>query len=224
MCAANTCARQNPVTRADFRKNPMSRPNCLPFIFLLLASPVFAEKADRDKPIALEAGRIAIDDLKGVQTLEGNVVLTQGTLTIRSDKIVVTEDAAGFRRGVAFAGPDGLARFRQKREGRDEWMEGEAERIEYDTRTEVAEFFHRAWVKSGADQLRGDYIWYDAISERYLATAGERHAGDAAPPRVQVFIQPRSKSAPEDANTTAPVPPEILQLDSPSAPITPKSP
>ena len=176
----------------------MFRPAFFLCIFLLLASSARAEKADRDKPIAMEAERIAIDDLKRIQTLEGNVVLTQGTLTIRSDKIVVTEDAAGFQRGVAFAGPGGLARFRQKREGRDEWMEGEAERIEYDSRTEVAEFFHRAWVKSGADQLRGDYIWYDAISERYLATAGKSHAGDAAPPRVQAVIHPRNKSAPTD--------------------------
>ncbi|MDR0737024.1 MAG: lipopolysaccharide transport periplasmic protein LptA [Zoogloeaceae bacterium] len=194
------------------------------FVFLLFVSPVRAEKADRDKPIALEANRIAIDDLKRVQTLEGNVVLTQGTLTIHSDKIVVTEDAAGFRRGVAFAGPGGLARFKQKREGREEWMEGEAERIEYDTRTEVAEFFHRAWVKSGADQLRGDYIWYDAIAERYLATAGDGHAGDAAPPRVQVVIQPRNKSAPEDEPDAGSVPPEVLQLKDAPELIVPESP
>ncbi|MDR2625674.1 MAG: lipopolysaccharide transport periplasmic protein LptA [Zoogloeaceae bacterium] len=191
----------------------MSRFLFFPLVFLLLASSAYAEKADREKPIALEAERIAIDDLKRVQTLEGNVVLTQGTLTIRSDKIVVTEDAAGFRHGVAFAGPGGLARFRQKREGREEWMEGEAERIEYDTRTEVAEFFHRAWVKSGADQLRGDYIWYDAIAERYLATAGEGNAADAAPPRVRVVIQPRNQSAPEGEPDAGSVPPEVLQLE-----------
>ncbi|MDR1349563.1 MAG: lipopolysaccharide transport periplasmic protein LptA [Zoogloeaceae bacterium] len=202
----------------------MSRLVFLPFIVLLFAFPVRAEQADRDKPIALEAERIAIDDLKRVQTLEGNVVLTQGTLTIHSDKIVVTEDAAGFRHGVAFAGPGGLARFKQKREGRDEWMEGEAERIEYDTRTEVAEFFHRAWVKSGADQLRGDYIWYDAISERYLATAGENHAGDAAPPRVRVIIQPKNKPAPEGETDVESVPREVLQLKAAPDPAPPEPP
>jgi lipopolysaccharide export system protein LptA len=215
MCVANTCAGQNPelLESIDFRKISMSRIALFPLVFLLLfAGMARAEKADRENPIALEAERIAIDDIKRVQTLEGNVVLTQGTLTIHSDKIVVTEDAAGFRRGVAFAGPGGLARFRQKREGREEWMEGEAERIEYDTRTEVAEFFHRAWVKSGTDQLRGDYIWYDAIAERYLATAGESHAEDAAPPRVRVVIQPKNKSAPTEEIDDSAVPPEVLQL------------
>lgn len=161
-----------------------------------------AERADRDKPINLEANKVTIDDIKRVQILEGNVILTQGTLTIISDKIVVTEDQYGFQRGVAFGGPNGLARFKQKREGREEWIEGEGERIEYDTRTEVAELFHRAWVKSGEDQLKGDYIWYDAISERYLASAGETSL--RSPARVRAVIQPKNKEAPPTQTTQRP--------------------
>jgi lipopolysaccharide export system protein LptA len=166
---------------------------------LLFATPiVHAEQADRNKPIALEADRITIDDLKRIQTLEGNVVLTQGTLSIRADKIVITEDAYGFQHGVALAGPGKLVRFRQKREGREGWIDGEAERIEYNTQKEIAELFRRAWIKSGSDQLRGDYIWYDAISERYLATGGARDSKNpAAPPsRVSVTLQPKSAAAP----------------------------
>jgi lipopolysaccharide export system protein LptA len=168
------------------------------FCFLLPALSLHAEQSDREKPIALEADRITIDDLKRMQILEGNVVLTQGTLTIRADKIVVTEDAYGFQRGVAFAGPGGLARFRQKRETRDGWIEGEAERIEYDSHNEIAELFRRAWVKSGEDQLHGDYIRYDAISERYLAAADPGNSKNSAmsPARVRALIQPRNKSVP----------------------------
>jgi len=179
-------------------------------IFLLaLALPVHAELADKDKPITLEADRITIDDLKRVQVFEGNVVLTQGTLVIRSDKILLTEDAQGFQRGVAFAGPGGLARFQQKREGRDELIEGEAERIEYDTNREIAELFHRAWIRSGGDELRGDYIWYDGFSERYMVSgrpaSSSSSTQDSAPPkRVQAIIQPRNK--PEAGNTAPPSP------------------
>jgi len=169
---------------------------CLLFALCFIL-PAHAELADRDKPITLDADRISIDDLKRIQVFEGNVVLTQGTLMIRSDKIVVTEDAQGFQKGVAFAGPDGLARFRQKREGREDWIEGEAERIEYDTHHEIAELFQRAWVQSGSDQLRGDYIWYDGISERYLASSDPASASasstSAPPSRVRATIQPKPK-------------------------------
>jgi len=146
-----------------------------------------------------------------VQILEGNVILTQGTLMILSDKIVVTEDPYGFQRGVAYGGPKGLARFKQKREGSEEWIEGEAERIEYDTRTEVAELFHRAWVKNGEDQIKGEYIWYDAIDERYLASAGESSL--KKPSRVRAIIQPKSREAPPPANTSRPSGIELKRTD-----------
>lgn len=190
----------------------MNKISLVPLLFLALSawvSPALAERADRDKPITLEADKVTIDDIKRVQVLEGNVILTQGTLMIHSDRIVVTEDAYGFQRGVAFGGPRGLARFKQKREGTEDWVEGEAERIEYDTRTEVAELFHRAWVKSGEDQLKGDYIWYDAISERYLASAGESSLKQ--PARVRAIIQPKNKEAPPPDGSPRP---PALQLKS----------
>lgn len=171
-------------------------------LMLLGQSSAHAERADREKPITLEANKVTIDDIKRVQILEGSVILTQGTLMIQSDKIVVTEDQYGFQRGVAFGGKGGLARFKQKREGSEEWIEGEAERIEYDTRTEVAELFHRAWIKSGQDQLKGEYIWYDAISERYLASAGESSL--KKPSRVRAIIQPKTREAAPPANSNSP--------------------
>ena len=169
---------------------------CLaPLLLALLAMPAaHAERADRDKPTQLEANRISIDDAKKIQILEGDVIVTKGTMVLKADKVVITEDQYGFQKGVATSGKDGLARVRQKREGKDEYMEGEAERIEYDTNSEVAEFFRRAWVKSGGDQVKGDYIWYDSVSEKYLVTAGEARDPKAPPPRVRAVIQPKNKS------------------------------
>jgi lipopolysaccharide export system protein LptA len=151
-----------------------------------------AERADRNKPVNLEAARVTVDDVKRVHIFEGNVVLTQGTLVIRSEKLVVTQDAEGFQKGVATGGADGLARFRQKREGRDEYVDGEGERIEYDSRTEKAEFFVRAYVKSGMDEVRGNYISYDGITEQYLVTAtpGAKPGSDQG--RVRAIIQPKN--------------------------------
>lgn len=179
----------------------MLRPLCLA-IALLAAASVHAERADRDKPMQLEANRVSIDDAKKLQILEGDVLITKGTMVLKADRVVITEDAYGFQKGVAFAGKDGLARFRQKREGKEEYIEGEAERIEYDTNTEVAELFHRAWVKSGADEVKGDYIWYDSINEKYLATAGEQRNPKAGPPRVRAILQPKNKGSEPPAAAT----------------------
>ena len=114
-------------------------------------------------------------------------------MVLKAERVIITEDRYGFQKGTAFSGKKGLAYFRQKREGKDEYVEGEAERIEYDTNTEVAELFHRAWVKSGEDQVKGDYIWYDAVNEKYLVTAGETRTPTGAAPRVRAVIQPKNK-------------------------------
>ena len=167
-----------------------------------------AEKADRDKPVNLEADRIVIDDARKVNVFEGNVQLLQGTLIIRSEKLVVSQDAEGFQNGVASGGPNGLAHFRQKREGKDEYVDGEAERIVHDGRTEKTEFFQRARVKSGLDEVRGQYIAYDGKNETYVVTSGP--AGTTAAPvpgkdtRVRAVIQPRNKPATGISTPAAP--------------------
>ena len=167
-------------------------------LFLLATQNALAERADRDKPMQLEANRITIDDAKKIQILEGDVLVTKGTMSLKADRIVITEDQYGFQKGTAFGGKDGLARFRQKREGVEEYVDGEAERIEYNSNSEVAELFHRAWVKSGEDQVRGDYIRYDAVSEKYLVTAGENRDPKGPPARVRAIIQPKNKSTESD--------------------------
>ena len=168
-------------------------------LLLALAFPVYAEKADKEKPMNLEADRMSMDDVKKVQIFDGNVVLTQGTMQIRTNKLVVTQDADGFQRGVATSGPGGLARFKQKLDGKDEYIEGEAERIEHDARSEVTQFFVRAWVKNGQDEVKGHYISYNSLTENYLVTngAGETKSATGAPQaRVRAIIQPKGKNAP----------------------------
>ena len=164
-----------------------------------LAGPVLAERADREKPISLEADRISVDDVKKVQIYEGGVILRQGTLEIRTSRLVVTQDNEGFQKGVAHGGDGGLARFKQKREGKDEYIEGQGERIEHDARTEITEFFVRAWVRSGLDEVKGNYISYDGVNERYQVTSGVTADGKgparAEGGRVRAIIQPKGKNS-----------------------------
>ena len=190
------------------------------FLVLVSSSSVQAERADREKPIHLEGDRLSIDDINKVQILEGNAILTQGTMELRTSRLVVTQDADGFRTAVATGGANGLAHFRQKREGVDEFTEGEAERIEYDARSEITQFFVRAWVRSGLDEVKGAYISYDAVNEKYLVTTAagaNKSATGAGQARVRAIIQPKNKSD-EPAERKG----EPLALK-PAAKLTPRS-
>ncbi len=162
---------------------------------LLSSAPARAEKADRDKPVNLEADRVTVDDAKQIAVFEGNVVLTQGTLQIRGNRMEVRQDKEGFRHGTTWGN---LAYFRQKRDGVDEYIEGWAERIEYDGRAEKLQMFNRAMMKRAEDEVRGNYISYNAQTEFYNVVGGGARAATANNPdgRVQMMMQPKPKDKP----------------------------
>lgn len=163
----------------------------------LVASSAHAEKADRDKPIQLEADTMEVDDIVKVSTYTGNVRLSQGTLLILADKLVVSQDAQGFSKGIAYGNP---ASFRQKRDGVDEYIEGWANRIEYDGRRDKVELFVNARVRRGQDEVRGSYIAYDARSEFYQVKGGPEAVSETNPKgRVRAIIQPKPKQTPAPA-------------------------
>ena len=156
-----------------------------------------AERADSKQPVNIEADRVSVDDRNKTHTFEGNVILSQGTLSIRGNRLVVTQNDDGFQTGIATGGKDGRASFRQRREGRNEFVEGLAERIEYDGRTETATLLGKAEVRSGGDQVKGQYIEYNGITENYLVTNGKSPgaaSGESAP-RVRAVIQPKGNAS-----------------------------
>jgi lipopolysaccharide export system protein LptA len=172
---------------------------------LLLCSPAgFAELADRNKPIHLEADQVLMDDAQQVSTFTGNVQLSQGTLLIRGDKIVVVQDKDGFKHATAYGK---TASFRQKREGLDEYVEAYGERIEYDTRYDTLNLYTQALLKRNKDEVRGEHITYNAKTEIFQVSSTGAGSENVPPQRVRAVLQPKSKEtkAPPPAPETLPV-------------------
>jgi lipopolysaccharide export system protein LptA len=161
-------------------------------LVLAVALPARAELQDREKPVNIEADRLSLDDKKKESTFEGNVTLTQGSLMLRADRVVVRQDADGFNFAVAWGKP---AYFRQKREGVDEYIEGYSERMEYDGKQDKVQLFTAARVTKGLDEVRGDYISYDAVTEFYQVVGGGKAAATPGNPqgRVRAVIQPKRR-------------------------------
>jgi lipopolysaccharide export system protein LptA len=161
------------------------------FASLLFTRPVLAERADSDKPVHLESDRATVQDANKLATFIGNVVLTQGTLIIRADKMTVKEDANGFQHATAFGN---LASFRQKRDGKDEYVEGWSERMEYDAKADKVQLFKKARLRRGQDEVHGDYISYDALNEFFQVTGNnDTSAQSHSEGRVRLVIQPKKK-------------------------------
>ncbi len=172
----------------------------------------WAERADREKPVNLEADRVDLDDARKEAVFEGNVTLTQGTLMIKADKIIVKQDADGFQYGIAYGSP---AHFRQKREGFDDFVEGFSERLEYDGKADKVQMFTNARMQRGRDEVRGDYISYNAITEFFQVIGGGKAAATPGNPqgRVRAVIQPKPKATarPGAASSVELAPSDTLQ-------------
>ncbi len=163
---------------------------------LIAAAPAWADRSDREQPVNIEANHVTVDDRSKTHVFEGDVILTQGSLQIRGDRLVVTQGADGFQTGVATASGGRLATFRQRRDGTNEYVEGEAERIEYDSRNERARLFVRAYVKSGGDEVRGPFIEYNTLTENYVVSGSSVGDPASAGGRVRAVIQPKGGDAP----------------------------
>jgi lipopolysaccharide export system protein LptA len=201
----------------------------LPSLLLLSAAAAFsgaalAEKADRGKPMNIEADALRHDDLKQVYHLTGNVVLTKGTMVLRGAQVEVRQDADGYQSGVATAEPGKRAFFRQKRDtppgAPDEFIEGEGEVIEYDGRNDTVRFIRRAELRryrnaTLSDEVSGAVIVYNNLTDLFTVDgqprAASRPAGAAptAPTtggRVRAMLSPKEPPA-KQAPAAAPAKP-----------------
>ena len=174
----------------------------------------------KEKPAIITADHNSGDDLNQVHVYTGDVVLTKGTIILRADQLTVKQDPEGYSFGVAIATQPGkLAYFKQKREGADEYIEGQAERIEYDEKADTIRLFNHAIVKRlvagrDADESHGDRIDYNTRTEIYdVQSNGKGAEGSLAtkPVRTLTILQPKirpgsSVPAAPGAVPPAPVP------------------
>lgn len=183
-------------------------------ILVAAALPVAAEKADRDKPINYQADTGDVNYQTKVGTLLGNVILTQGTLTIHADKIIFHQNPDNSVSATAYGNP---ITFREKRDNVDEYYEGVAQRAEYDGQKRFLELFDRALLRQGTDEIRSNYISYNANTEYFKAEgradSGRPTAGGEPPlgARVRGVFQPQSKDGKAHAAPPKPIAPAPLK-------------
>ena len=180
--------------------------SCLLCLAVLASPPALAERADRNKPMAIEADQPGSVDLqRQVVIFNGNVTISQGTMLLRADRVELRERPDGYREAKAIGSAERPANFRQKRDGVDETVEGAAERIEFDAKTDTLRFIGNAAVRrlrAGvvADEITGSLITWDNTNELFKVTGGATSPANPSG-RVRAVFAPR-----EDASASASAP------------------
>ena len=166
---------------------------------LLLVNSSYAEKADQDKPVILEAEKVSVNDVKQIYDLNGQVLLIKGSIVVTGEDGHITVDPQGYEFVDVVGAPDEIASFRQRREGlADEFIQGRGAQVTYDARTEFLTLTGDASMKrllnmQMLDQLKGWKIEYDDIKQYYRVTPPK----DAKPedlPLARAILSPRRKA------------------------------
>lgn len=174
------------------------------------APAALAERADREKPMNAEADALRYDDARQTSVFTGNVVITKGTIQIRGAQVEVRQDPQGNQFGIVLAAPDQLAFFRQKREGVNEYIEGQARRIDYDSLADTVKFSGQAVLRRYkgtqlTDETQGGVIVYNNQTEVFSVDGGPASAsGSNLSGRVRAMLSPKSAGAAPAAEGSAP--------------------
>lgn len=163
-------------------------------------APALAERSDRTQPMNVEADALRYDDLKQTSVFTGRVVVTKGTIVIRGARVDVRQDPEGYQYGVVTAEPGRRAFYRQKREGVDEYIEGEAEVIEYDGKADRIKFVRRAELRRyrGAtlsDEMTGSLITYENPTDVFTVDGGPAGTPGTPGGRVRAVLAPREAAS-----------------------------
>ena len=179
----------------------------------LLSMPAWAEKADRDKPLLIEADAMRHDESKLLTHFTGQVVANKGTMVLRGARMEVQQDKNGQQIAQIWAAPNERVFFRQKREGVDEFTEGEGEMVIYDSQADVVTLVQRAELRilRGtvlADQITGQRIVFNNTTEVMTVDrpAPGTKSTDPRDQRVRAVLTPRKSNSaiPPTPNSTLP--------------------
>jgi lipopolysaccharide export system protein LptA len=163
-------------------------------LLLGLAAPAWALKSDAEQPVHLESDSADIDEASGTRTFSGKVQVSQGSIRISAQRLVIQELADGSgHRFQAFGQP---ARFQQEVDGKPgELVKGHAQRIEYDSNSEFLHLIGDAFLSQEGDTARSDRITYNRRNS--VMKGGASAQGKE---RVRMVIQSKKDPAAKEGN------------------------
>ena len=175
----------------------MSLVKTLPLLLSLSAAlgsvSAWALPNDTEQPIRIQANEAQLDDKKGVATYKGDVIITQGSMKITGNTVTITRNAAGEIDVVTSVG--NLAYFEQlQKVGDPKPVQAYAVTIQYHAPQNRIVLIDKAKVINEGNTTEGEKIVYDTVKQ--VANAGRANGTNvtAPRPRIDMVIQPKSKT------------------------------
>lgn len=183
---------------------------CIGLVGLLFSSHAIALDNDKNAPVTIDADTTSIDFRTGQRVLTGNVEITQGTLNIKADKIVLIYKGDDIDTATAYGKP---VKFKQLPEGHKEMVYGEGHKLKLEQAKDLITLTENAKVTQGSNIITGKVINYNMktskmtikgqSSSKKQASSKKKKASDTKQPsssktagkktesgRTRIVIQP----------------------------------
>jgi lipopolysaccharide export system protein LptA len=169
----------------------LSRGGCVTALAILMgfAAPALALEEDQYQPMYIEADAAELDDQQSTSLYIGNVEVTQGSMRIWADEVLVHHKPD--RRAQKIIAVGQPVRYRQRLDDDPEEVEGYALRMEYEADREELILIDEAILIQGEDRFASDRIVYNRLTDR--VTAGGSAQGRE---RVKIRIEPEAAREP----------------------------
>lgn len=128
---------------------------------LLWSALAIAQQSTSELPIDLRADSGEYDAAKGIATYTGNVVITQGQMNLKGDRVVIRLDSGEV---VSLEAWGKLATFRYV-PANEPPIDGEGEYLKYTVATATVDIEKRARVKQGKNETRANHLSYNLEKE-----------------------------------------------------------
>jgi len=163
----------------------------LPLLLMscMFSALVLASSDDSQQPVHIEADRAEIDEILGVMTYTGHVVVRQGSIEMRADTVVVYSKEGELQRITAQGQP---AHYQQKRAD-GKMVKGSSQSMEYSANSKQVILLGEAQFWQEGNRFSGNRIQYNPNDERVVANAGGDINKVGEQQRVTVTLQPRPK-------------------------------
>ncbi|MGF1870642.1 MULTISPECIES: lipopolysaccharide transport periplasmic protein LptA [Photobacterium] len=152
-------------------------------LFLCLSTPSWALSNDTEQPIYIDSDNQELDIQKNIVTFTGNVILRQGSIDIRADKVVITRPNGqdGQETIDAYGKP---ATFHQiMDDGKP--IDGASLKMRYETAIDFLKMTDEAILIQEGSEIQGKVITYKIDEQRLVAESGKKK-------RVTTILQPKN--------------------------------
>ena len=114
---------------------------------------------DEQQPINIQADSLNASERDGKSVYKGNVVVTQGSLTLKGEQIEVIHPKGSLSKAITTGNP---ATFKRYNTDEKSWVNGKASTIEYNTQSKTVLLIGNAEVEQpGKHLITGPKLFYD---------------------------------------------------------------